>query len=121
MVSGEIFRTNLNMFVQTYLENDIRKSIITNGHMNEYCGEYFNQDDAMRQYLFDVVNQFCVDYNGATKIGDLVYGLLDAARKYYFNNARPHKDNTIKAVLVDFINYVAAARGMDLALYTLDF
>lgn len=95
------------------------ESVRRNAHMNQYDGGALDPE-GVGPWLKSFCRHFVDRYRGSQRSGDVMMGMSECARGF----RRSGLDTTQAArdaVLVDFINWVAARRcGMDLGLYTLD-
>jgi len=108
-----------NKLVDKYVE-DYQKSLIRNEHMNDYDGEAFNTA-LISEWLHQFVNLFATNYKGGWRSGDVIMAAVEVAKGYLRTDGLDYKASTTKAIMVDYLNYVAGNHCcMDLALYTSD-
>jgi hypothetical protein len=115
---NDVISNNFHQNVDRYMPG-CAASLLRNKHMNQYDGETFNSDE-VGTWLHRYVNQFATAYHGGMTVGDVIYAAVDSAKKFLPVDKLPYKRTTTEAIIVDFLNYMAACSCMDLALYTSD-
>ncbi len=97
---------------------DCANSVVRNKHMNRYDGSVI--PDA-GPWLDGFCVLFASRYHGGRKSGDVVNAMSRCAKAWRSKPGLEASQAAKDAVVVDFVNYVAANHcGIDLALYTVD-
>jgi len=102
-----------------------KESLVRNIHMHTFKEVelwYPTAEDLMSLetvvgYIIDI---FANSYKGGDSLGDVATGLVDAAKKERAYSATVPDRELWDAVIVDFLNFWASKRCMDLGLYTKD-
>lgn len=123
----ETFRTVMMRDVDAYASDAIA-SVLRNSHMNLYrptTPTVGPLHDEIKTWLYRYVDR-CVDlYKGSDRIMDVADSMKNAARDYraapfILPDLRPHDQELIDALLVDFINFTFGRRAIDMGMYTID-
>lgn len=126
----EAMREAMLVYLRSYHNLGIKKSVIRNGHMNDYkytphsiefiTDKNFDEDVIqfmLIQFIDMTIPKMKLD---SPKIMDILNALTNNASNF-LNTHKTTIPQVIKeAVVVDFINYVASQFRVDLAYYTSD-
>lgn len=98
-----------------YIESGVIESLDRNRHMNDYDGEQVSN-----QQVIDMITQLIDRSNFTSQRAVDVLGALVKSAKIMRTSVTNLQQNTIDAVLVDFINYAGITCCVDYGLYTVD-
>ena len=103
--TGFTFHRPLIDMVTPYAVGCVQR-IKTNKGLNSYDGEHVSTRD-IESMLLTLINDFCSVYKGSTNSTDVLKAMIVAAKGVRKENVFSYKQQTIDAVLTDFINFVA--------------
>jgi hypothetical protein len=110
---------NLRVDLDAYVPA-CQESVNRNGHMNACGGQAsFDQEEA-RVWLGGFCAHFAKEYKGIAQTSKVLFAMAECAKEWKVISGVSPDHRVRDALIVDFVNFVGARRGVDFAMYVKD-